>query len=118
MSDIPIQEDYDAASGALTNYDAYSTTQKFALDRQKHVDIRTFEPDEERIRVRMIHLNILDMANLNTRTMADLNGTVTSRAAEQWTNGTVAVAADRNNWTGITLALVAGTNTTESVLNR
>jgi hypothetical protein len=113
---VPIQEDFDSQPGVWSNYDAYSTAQKFALPKQKHVDIRVFEADAERAPLEMIHMNSMTMDLLNGQTMLDLTGDVIIRSAEAWSEGVIEPQADRNNWNGLTLECTAGVNVTESVI--
>ena len=113
---VPVQEDFDSPQGAWSNYDAYSTAQKFAIPKQRHVDIRSFESDHERSSLTMVHLNNMTMDELNQQTMLDLTSNVIVRRAEPWTEGEVAPQADRNHWNGLTLECSTGVNVTESVI--
>lgn len=113
---IPIKEDFDHPQGQFLNYDAYDTAQRFALPKQKHIDIRNFEPGEERAFLRMIQFDLLTMNDVDGLVMTDLESEVILFLPEIWSAGIVDYQTDRNNWKGLTLTLSAGLNTTESVL--
>ncbi len=117
MTVIPIQERFENPEGQWEHYAIYNTDTNFRLYRQKHVDIRDFNPEAEKISLAMLELDQLTMGELTgSKQMSDLEGLVTLYKAEQWTNGELDFQADRNNWKGLTLTLSEGTNTTDSVL--
>lgn len=116
MSVVPIQERFEDPEGKWDHYATYDTSSNFALYRQKHIDIRNFNPEDEKILLTMVQINQLTMGDLFSKEMSDLEGEVTLFRAEKWTNGTLDYQADRNNWRGLTLTLSEGTNITESVI--
>jgi hypothetical protein len=117
MNVIPIQERFENPEGQWEHYGTYETDANFRIYRQKHVDIRDFNPESERISLSMVQLDQLTMSDLtNTKQMSDLEGLVILYREESWTAGVLDYQADRNHWKGLTMTLSAGTNTTESVI--
>lgn len=116
MSVIPIQERFEDPEGQWEHYATYDTDSNFALYRQKHIDIRDFNPENETIHLSMVEMDQLSMAEYVGKKMSDLEGIVVLYKGEQWSNGELDFQADRNNWKGLTLTLVEGVNITESVL--
>lgn len=108
-----IREEFDNPQGVLGPYDSYNQTQRFAVPRQKHVDLRVFEHAPTTTRAIMLHFNQFTMTDLSggTRTLADLESNVAIRPGENWTIGTVDKQADRNNWKGISITCAANTTT-------
>lgn len=113
---VPVEERFDDPQGQLKNYDAYETSDRFTIPKQRHVDIRNFSPTERRSALTMLHLNTMTMNDLAVATMGDLAGEVIVRMPEVWDHGTVDYQADQNNWRGLTFPLVSGTNTTTSII--
>lgn len=116
MSVIPIQERYSDATGKWMDYATYDTDTTFKLRKQKHVDIRNFQPVEERLPFVMTNMDVMTMDELNSNQMSDLESNVILFPIEPWSNGVVDYQADRNNWAGLTFTLSVGNNTTQSVL--
>lgn len=114
--ETPIKDEFDQAQGQFQNYDAYDTAQRFALARQKHVDIRDFDSVGERVRLTMISFDRMTLDDLSTHTMTDLEEEVILFQPESWSAGDVDIQTDRNNWEGLSLDLAPGINTTKSVL--
>lgn len=118
LKNIVIREEFDDGQGRFLHYDAYDVSQRAAIVNQKHVNIRTFTNDPITKNTEMGDLSLFTMGDLSTLTMDDLDGqTTVVRRGEEWTQGTVGLQADRNNWRGISLSCTAGgTTSTESVL--
>lgn len=111
-------EEFD---GDFQEYDALNAlTVLEQIHKQHHVDLRSFESNEINIRITMLYLDLLGMLSLNQQTVGDLNGSVSVRSSEQWSNtGTsvhVARQPDRNNVNGLSMACVTGDNITTSIL--
>jgi hypothetical protein len=113
---VPVKEEFDNGQGQLLNYDAYDQSQRFAVPRQKHVDLRTFENDPIVTRAIMLHFNQFTLNDLSgdTRTMVDLESNVAVRPGEGWTLGTLGKQADRHNWNGIEIECAADVTTVTS----
>lgn len=106
-NEIQVQEDFDHPRGELNGYDSYSTAQRFALGRQRHVDIRSFENQDIYIRLQMVHLSTMTMNYLSQFTMNDLSGEVIGIKAEEWTEGDLEIATDHANWRGLVVSCPA-----------
>lgn len=116
---IAIKEDFSNDQGQLLNYDAYNQAQRFAVPRQKHVDIRSFNQEPIGTRAIMLHFDQFQMEDLSPgiRQVQELEQDVAIRRGEEWTLGTVGKQADRNNWNGISLSCTANATTaTQSVI--
>lgn len=115
---IPVEDEFNNPVGQFEHYDAYDTGQRFALPKQRHIDIRNFNVGDESVTLTMIHLDRVVMGELDSKTMLALESGIVLLKAEQWTNGTTSLQTDRNNWQGLTLQLSEGINQTSSVIER
>lgn len=113
----------------LGEWDGYSsiTTQNEALREQKHVDIRSFVPDQPAAQVTMYFLDRLTMSALDKSEIGTLSSDASPSAKvtvvnnEGWTFGTVGPQSDRNNWNGIKVECdpaISVITTTQSVITQ
>lgn len=123
QANIDVREDFKHEEGKFENYTALgTTTQQTQLQKQKHVDLRSFVKGDVTVRVNMLSLSLLSVVALDQKTMSNLNGSVSVRADERWTNQDTSVTtgaqADRNNWNGLQMTCVTteNPNTTTSIM--
>jgi len=114
--EIPIRDNLDNSEGRFRNYDAVPRNQREQIYKQAHVDIRGFRQEDIYARVPMLYIDLLGISDLDFKDMSELNGLVTVKRGEQWTQGSVQKDVDRNNEYGLTLSCLAGSNTTQSVM--
>jgi PKD repeat protein len=113
--EIPIRDEFTDPNGQFVNYDCYDPTQAAQINKQQHVDIRSFIPAATHT-LTMLDFDALAMSALESDTMTTLESTTaTTRPTESWSSGAVGTTAF-NNWRGLTLTLANGTNTTSSVM--
>lgn len=102
------------------DYDTANDAQLNQLRKQEHVDLRSFESHEIRVPINMLYLDLLSMLTMNLHTVGDLDGDISVRSGEQWTNtGTSVIVSrqgDRNNANGLSMACTTGDNSTASIL--
>lgn len=118
--EIQIADEFTEEAGEFTNYDAIPLDQREQLKLQKHVDIRLFNDEPLSASITMLQLDTLTFFQLSQLQMnqisIDTGAQIILRTGENWSAGTVARQADRNNWRGISLACTtAGPNITQSV---
>lgn len=114
QSNIPLWDEFSDVAGRFINYDAHDTEQRNQLNRQQHVNIRSFENDDLLIAIPMFYLDLLPMSLLNNQRMIDLEGSTVVKAGERWTNASVAKDPLRKNWRVLSMECVVGINITES----
>lgn len=117
---IQISDYFDSETGEFLNYSTPATVtatrdQQTQLQKQKHVDIRTFNNDGLNTQRVMLHLDALSMGEVDALTVGSLTGTIVARPGESWSAGTVARQTDRNYWYGLSLTCPIGTTSTSCV---
>lgn len=113
--DINIAEGFDNPTGSFDGYDAYDPDQRKQLHKQKHINLRNFDPTIIKTEIRMIHLDRLTMRDLEATTMEDLEGLVKITTGEDWTPGDLITVTDRNNVWGLSLNCPDGIIETTSI---
>lgn len=111
---IPLSERFDAPSGALTNYEAYDTAQRTAINAQRHRDIRCFVDESITVASNMFNMDTGTMDYFDGLTMDEIVETI-EVYSENWSLGTLAPQADRNYWNGISINVPIGTAVSTSV---
>lgn len=122
---VRISEEFDNPQGAFTNYDAYDVSQRAALAKQRHVDIRSFvQTDLLSEPLTMSDLGVITMTGLDGYTMTGLEtGAAPYYSGEHWAitagTGTLVVGpqSDRNHWNGLALTFSVGANAVTSVVS-
>lgn len=115
-NEILLGEDFDRPIGEYSNFGAIPVAQEDQLALQKHTDIRCMNQADTQTQINMLYLDLLVMQDLDSMTMNQLNGDVTIKRGEQWSDGSFGAQADRNNWPGMSLSCLVGTNITQSVM--
>lgn len=120
---IDLTDEFTEPTGEWSGYSAITKGETQGLREQKHVDIRSFNPDKPGGQVNMIFLDRLTMTTLDASEMGNLSSSVTARVIvtnnEEWSFGEVGVQSDRNNWNGIKVECKANqTTTTQSVIKQ
>lgn len=114
QENIPLWDEFDNPQGQFINYDAHATTQRAQLERQQHVNIRSFENDDVLIAIPMLYIDLLPMSLIDNQLMIDLEGSTVVRAGERWSAGTVAKDATRKNWRVLSVPCAVGLTISES----
>lgn len=113
--DNPITEEWRTLFD-FANYSAVDIPQAAQLRDQKHVNIRSFYGDDDLIAVAtrdvyMLFMDTLTMDDLTTISVQQLDGTITVREGEQWTQGTWERDPARKSWHTVTITCIANTPT-------
>lgn len=122
-SSIALSNLFDHATGEFPNYSTPATTtatrnQQTQLQNQKHVDIRTFNNQGLTTQRVMVHMDTLQMDDLDPMIMSELSAFMTVRASESWSSpAVVGRQADRNYWYGLSLSCPIGTTSTSCIHN-
>lgn len=121
MPDLtPITDEFTEAYGEFNEYAAISSAQQEQLNKQKHVDIRSFVPDQPSSVVKMLFMDRLNMFYLDGKSIGTFSeAKIVVVNNEGWTSGAVTQQTDRNMWTGITVAVPKETEvSTQSVIGQ
>lgn len=115
MTHIPITEDFSDDLGRFSDYDAYDPAAKLAVNNLKHRDIRSFQQSSSTALTTMFDLSGDLMGDLSAESMFEIGGGFTTVIGENWSAGTVAPDAARNNFPILALPFTSGVDTvTES----
>lgn len=111
LANNTLGEDFNDPSGRLVNYDSYDIAQKAQIDKQRHIDIRTFVQDTESVPQPLRNLDTQTIASLDAQPLSTLESYTVIRRNENWSAGAVGVQLDRNDWTGLSLTCPVGITT-------
>ncbi len=117
-----ITDEFTEPTGMFDEYTPVTASQEAQLRKQKHVNIRSFVPDQPSSAVRMLQMDHLNMFYLNGKHLSTFSGArIVVINNEGWTYGEVGPQADRNNWNGIVVECdpaISSETTTQSVITQ
>lgn len=113
---VPITERFNDSLGRFVSYDTYDPTVMALIDKQKHVNIRSFFTPTD-YNVTLLELGTYIMTELDTFTMTELDALSEQGLSEGWTTGTIAEDSGYGYYNTLTLTAGGATTlTTSSVL--
>jgi hypothetical protein len=97
-------DEFNDKLGEFTEYEVIGDEeQALQVAKQKHTDIRHISRKQDEIYITMLHLTAMfDMATLNNRRMAQVQGRLPVYSGETWSTGIIAKDPTRNNWPVLT----------------
>lgn len=113
---VPITERFNDSLGRFRNYDTYDPAVLALVDKQKHVNIRSFFTPTS-YEVTLLELGTYIMTELDSFTMSELDALSEQGLSEGWTTGTIAENSSYGYYNTLTLTAGGATTlTTSSVL--
>jgi len=120
MPSVELTDEFTEPYGEFIKYSSINVSQQQALGEQKHVDIRSFVPDQPSAVVKMLFMDRLNMFYLDGKSLSTFSeAKIVVVNNEGWTSGTVTQQTDRNMWTGIKVSVPKETEvSTQSVIKQ